>query len=371
MRNAFDLPEGCTPITFEMGVLDELPLCDIPEFSDPEHVARVPEVNPPDVAPPDLCLCIDVDVTGEADIIPDGDAVSASGTWKKKKVNEVEDCCDGEYELDLDIDIPCLPFEIDGEGSVEIGGEITEPSLTVTVEKNPEEEDICAYHIKVDLELPELGGGGDFDPEDPDDIELVRGGLVALADQPYSTMNVTVLTGAEVVTPEEGEYEDKKILEFTRKNLVVLESDDEDPLQVDLTMLVKDAARLEVGPSTQPSPALTLVHEQETEAPLADALRVINRGSSGDPHSPHRLCIDASRVYIGFPDSTEEGGALWRPLSDFFELVGTGEAAEVALKLDKVKGRNVANTTDTVGRVPLRAFGSGEDELFPKGAYPK
>lgn len=301
MRAPFANPsENCPLISFDMEVLAVLPLCDpVPEFSDPEQIARLPELNPPDVAPPDSCLCLDVSVTAMT-IKPDS---TSGGTFKKKKVNGIEDCCDGVYDLELDI--PCLPLDITGEGTVgyTVGEEV--PSVVVAFTKNPGEGDICTYHMDLTIKIPEVGVPGDLGLE----INIETGGI-------------SVVSGGSAT--------------------------------------LRDLTRLEVGPPAQVDPVLTLVHENDTSAALADAIRVIN--STG---SEYRLCLDANRVYIGFPD--QEGGAIFRPLSDFFGVVAGSWSSEVALRLDYVEGDNLAETGSVVSKVPLRAFGT---KLYPKGAFP-
>ena len=143
MRDPFVMTGSCPPLSVNIDILDDLPICSIPGFTEPTMVLRMPEIAPPDIAPPDFCVCISVDATVAAKIVP---ATTPSGTmtWRPKTA----DCCDGDYNLDLSLDIPCMPLSVSASADAKIGDELR---LDVHFDRNGES---CDLGLNISLEIP-------------------------------------------------------------------------------------------------------------------------------------------------------------------------------------------------------------------------
>lgn len=113
-RTPFAPPSGCPPISVDLDILGDLPFCSIPELTEPSFVPRIIVIDPPDIAVPEPCVCMSVNVNAaiRVDDVPAGIAAGWSQTS--------DDCCDAGYNLNLDVDVPCMPFTIDSELTISV-----------------------------------------------------------------------------------------------------------------------------------------------------------------------------------------------------------------------------------------------------------
>lgn len=121
-RQPFDMTGACTVYTMDIDVSTfipyTLPFCSVPPFTEPTFVPREPEPVSPDLALPDLCQCITHDVT-----INRVFGVLADDATFDIRVTRTDDgdCCDQQFLLDVDLKIPCTPFELNCNASIDNG----------------------------------------------------------------------------------------------------------------------------------------------------------------------------------------------------------------------------------------------------------
>lgn len=151
-RTPFTPPLGCPPITVDLDILGDLPFCSIPELTEPSFVPRIVVVDPPDIAVPEPCVCVSVNVNTSIRV----DDVSAriSANWSQA----TNDCCDAGYKLDLAVDVPCMPFGIDSTLKVSVA-DVADVSGNLLVTN-----DDCALGLNLDLVIPCVPFTIDDDP---------------------------------------------------------------------------------------------------------------------------------------------------------------------------------------------------------------
>jgi hypothetical protein len=157
MRTAFQLSGDCS-YDFEFNLpVEGLPVCSIPPFTTPTMVIHFPEVIGPDVDIPDLCHCIEFDVSNSVKV--DGSEIGGGLVI----VPQTDDCCDLAFDVDLDIDIPCMPFAISGTADMIVAGDSSEGYINLAIVKTPGE---CEFDIDLDIEIPclpfAIRGSGDI-----------------------------------------------------------------------------------------------------------------------------------------------------------------------------------------------------------------
>jgi len=126
----------------DLDILGDLPFCSIPELTEPSFVPRIVVVDPPDIAVPEPCVCVSVNVNTSIRV----DDVSAriSANWSQA----TNDCCDAGYKLDLAVDVPCMPFGIDSTLKVSVA-DVADVSGNLSVTN-----DDCALGLNLDLVIP-------------------------------------------------------------------------------------------------------------------------------------------------------------------------------------------------------------------------
>lgn len=169
MRKPFQLPSGCPAISVVNVELGSMPYCAVPSITEPAFEPRVNVTPPPDIAPPDSCVCLDVDVTTFGKITY-ADKPVVKLTWMQKPVEAggSGDCCDGEYLMQLSLDVPCLPLAVTGGGSASISDR-SDAALDVNFKRSTTvtgDAADCALDLGVALDIPCVP----FDPEPPAQI---------------------------------------------------------------------------------------------------------------------------------------------------------------------------------------------------------
>ena len=108
-RLPFQTDSSCDRGDVDIHVFDDFPLCSPINPTPPE--AGLPQIDMqvvPITPPP--CTCVRVDIKG-------------SGTVEDRKNKDIElktefksigDCCDGNYRANIDLKVPCIPFNISG-----------------------------------------------------------------------------------------------------------------------------------------------------------------------------------------------------------------------------------------------------------------
>lgn len=111
-RNPFEMVGSCPPLLdVTVTPLVEMLFCSAPT---PDQFARstcmVPPVIvvPPDIAPPDNCVCLSMDILPRVLLVAPGEALRFTGHF----TNQSDDCCDARPMIKLSLDIPCIPFNI-------------------------------------------------------------------------------------------------------------------------------------------------------------------------------------------------------------------------------------------------------------------
>lgn len=117
MRQPFVMEGSCPALNVNVEVLPlALPYCTIPSFTAATHIQySAPSVYlPPDIAPPFDCLCFDVSMRPLLRMVNEAMSARMSGRWTQRS----DDCCDPSYGLDLQLDVPCMPFDITSTGTL-------------------------------------------------------------------------------------------------------------------------------------------------------------------------------------------------------------------------------------------------------------
>ena len=148
-RDPFNMIGSCPVIP---GItLDVLPgyfsrslFCSTPPFTTPTCIIPPRGFNPPDIAPPVDCLCLDIDINTVVTITSDLSLPRFTGHY----TNLTSDCCDPHPRLDLDLQLPCMPFDVTGSGTVTLTSDKT-PRISF----NPSKAD-CILDLGMHLQLP-------------------------------------------------------------------------------------------------------------------------------------------------------------------------------------------------------------------------
>lgn len=142
-------------------VFEQVPICEMPDISD--SIQRLP-IDPPfaGIVVPDLdgdCLCIDMDFTTTVTMADIGEPVTAGHFNVRAAGGEPLDCCEGIYDLGLDIEIPCVSFTLKPTGTIK-NLPIRNPSITF----DPSDD------ISVDAWLDALDEDESIDEEEKEKI---------------------------------------------------------------------------------------------------------------------------------------------------------------------------------------------------------
>lgn len=153
MREPFHMPSGCPVMTVDVDILGALPFCSVPSLADPVFAPKLPAVVVPDIAPPDTCLCLSLDVDMSMHVIP---SRHCSVHANFGKISRNADCCDGAYNLSLAIDVPCLPLSVYASGDIKLSG-IADPTMHLALTRRAGAEDQCALGIQLSIDIPCIG----------------------------------------------------------------------------------------------------------------------------------------------------------------------------------------------------------------------
>lgn len=106
-----DLPTGCdyegTVYFLDNMIPTGFPFCEVPPFIEPVFVPRLPEIIIPDIAPPDVCRCIEFNVEHSIQSIniPNPIIDFTIAARVDEETGEV-DCCEQIFDINLNIQIP-------------------------------------------------------------------------------------------------------------------------------------------------------------------------------------------------------------------------------------------------------------------------
>lgn len=145
-RQPFEMTGACTMYSMDIDVSTfipyTLPFCSVPDFTEPTFVPRLPEQVAPDLIMPDLCQCI----THEVTINRVFGVANADGTFAVR-ITRVDggDCCDQQFLLDADLQIPCIPFNINCNLTIDRGAITGRFTRTAT----------CDLEFNLSISLPD------------------------------------------------------------------------------------------------------------------------------------------------------------------------------------------------------------------------
>lgn len=174
-RQPFEYPDWCDGPTVDLDIIPTgFPLCSSPTFNDPTIFINNPFISVPEIAPPPMCVCIPtIPGTGGAGVAgcecdstfcvsgtyiggiyyqPGSHCIDNgggfAGTFGIEIIPVTEDCCDPEYEMQFDVDVPCIPFNIATELNF-IGQ--TEATGSLIAWKHCGD---CEYLLQLNLDIP-------------------------------------------------------------------------------------------------------------------------------------------------------------------------------------------------------------------------
>ena len=146
-RQPFEYVEGCTGPVVDLDIVPPgFPICDTPHFEYPNYIPRPIQFPLPSVFPPPFCPCV-------PPILP-----STTSTFEMTReveepqmdlevVNTTDDCCEPEFQINYNIELPCIPFDI--RTVLALNG----ASGTFLAQK---EED-CTYTLSLALDIAQGG----------------------------------------------------------------------------------------------------------------------------------------------------------------------------------------------------------------------
>ena len=149
MRPPFEMTGDCTAITIDIDtsgfIPDEFPFCSIPSFTDPTLVPREPEVVIPDIMLPDICRCWTYTLT--KDIIIGEVGLEPYANWSIHRATD--DCCELVYSYYFTLHVPCMPFDFESTGNIEI----VDTTAAIDVDLGLR-SGTCALDLDVDVDIP-------------------------------------------------------------------------------------------------------------------------------------------------------------------------------------------------------------------------
>lgn len=188
-REPFKTDSSCDRGDVDVTAFIDFPLCKLIDPTPPD--AAIPQVDFPVIpfAPPP-CSCVDIDFNAKEKSIEDRPDI-----YLEFDFQAIGDCCDGNYKTDIDLRVPCIPFDIKdpGEKGVTINSSCgIEPSgkFTLGLEKKA-----CtiSFDPKLELNIPQ-----------PHEVEL-EDGTVTIAEaectvEPEGTLTFEETTKGDCTT---------------------------------------------------------------------------------------------------------------------------------------------------------------------------
>lgn len=148
-RSPFQVPSGCPQIVVDTNFLGSLPFCSVPSFSDPTFAPRLVPVLPPDIAPPENCICLSFHVTAAERIM---DIPSPMLSMRVAKVGE--DCCDGVQQVSLFMDVPCMPVYVKAKGQISLLADMSIHAATAMISLKKGKSPSCGLSLAVNIDIP-------------------------------------------------------------------------------------------------------------------------------------------------------------------------------------------------------------------------
>ena len=148
-RQPFVYPDWCTGPVVDIEMPPGFPVCDFVTFTRPTylHVARL---DPPDIDPPPFCPCIP---TITPTMASTWDFGGTRSVFDIKIMPVTQDCCNPEFKISFDIQIPCMPFDMAVTSRFTDGATYAgKPYLNIRHVTNT-----CKFEFN--LQLPKSGAG--------------------------------------------------------------------------------------------------------------------------------------------------------------------------------------------------------------------
>lgn len=126
-RDPFEYVSWCDGPSVDISPLVDFPLCTNISYQQPTFALHRVPMTIPDLAPPPLCPCIwsfDTQSPGHANVmftdIARTGAVASALVYPEK--GEDQNCCDPSFQMELDLELPCIPFDYTNTATVGGGG---------------------------------------------------------------------------------------------------------------------------------------------------------------------------------------------------------------------------------------------------------
>ena len=149
-RLPFKSDEECDRGDVDITAFDSFPICSPWDPTPPDSATPKSDFPVIPFTPPP-CTCVDIAVDGSVGISKQG---RLSGNF-----SAVGDCCEGNYDLDVDIVVPCVPFNL-GPGTrkpINVESKCTkwheDPSGTVYARLKPSDGDECGVDVETDIDI--------------------------------------------------------------------------------------------------------------------------------------------------------------------------------------------------------------------------
>ena len=153
MRSAFHFSSECTVVAVSVDIYDftpsGLPFCSIPTFTQPTMIPREPQIVLPPIVPPHICNCI----TFHGTAITGRVKHTISKPQFSMYVSGTQDCCDQDYKLFGQVDIPCMPLDVSAIGTIHATS-ITYPHMSLIFSRIARTDGECHFRFSIDIAIP-------------------------------------------------------------------------------------------------------------------------------------------------------------------------------------------------------------------------
>lgn len=143
-RVPFTPPAGCPDPGANIDILQDLPVCTVPAFTDAICAIRLPEIVLPDINVPDPCIQLGMNVA----ISPD------FGATPQGSLSPDGDPCEGQYSLSLTIPCTTTSISIDSKtSSVQMATAAETPGISGDTFIQEEDASSCSSELSFTISL--------------------------------------------------------------------------------------------------------------------------------------------------------------------------------------------------------------------------
>lgn len=140
-----------------------LPICDMPDITEPASAPAV-DIPFPQLPPPENCMCIDMRPNLTFQTVPapdkfpppeDPDGSSGGPGLQVQIISRSEDCCDGVFDMLLDLKVECVP-DPGAELVVNKLMKVGDVELPYSLNLRLDDSEPCVLKIDGDMQIPDL-----------------------------------------------------------------------------------------------------------------------------------------------------------------------------------------------------------------------